>query len=60
MYNFITRYKPRNIDKKRNCFYKSVSYFLYGTIEYHGEVRNTISNQCKTNLEELGSFQENC
>ena len=52
------QYKLININKDRNCFYKCVSYFLYGTIAYHREVRNTISNVCKANLEELSDFQE--
>ena len=66
MYNYIIsknnitkkQYKLINIDKDGNCFYKCVSYFLYGTIAYHREVRNTISNVCKANLEELSDFQE--
>ena len=67
MYNYIITknnipnkyYKLINIDKDGNCFYKCVSYFLYGTIDYYREVRNTISNVCKVNLKELCDFQEN-
>ena len=66
MYNYIITknnipnkcYKQINIDKDGNCFYKCVSYFLYGTIDYHREIRNTISNVCKANLEEICDFQE--
>ena len=65
IYNFIKtkniipyrRHKLINIDKDGNRFYKSVSYLLYGTIEYHSEVRNTISNQYEANLEELCAFR---
>ena len=66
MYNYIITknnipnkcYKQINIDKDGNCFYKCVSYFLYGTIDYHREIRDIISNVCKANLEELCNFQE--
>ena len=52
-----TRYILINIDKDGNCFYKCVSFFLYGTMAYHREVRNTISNVCKANIEVLSDFQ---
>ena len=55
MYNYIitknnipkTRYKLINIDKDGNCFYKCVSYFLYGTIAYHREVRKLFAISVK-------------
>ena len=52
-----TRYILINIDKDGNCFYKCVSFFLYGTMAYHREVRNTISNVCKAYIEVLSDFQ---
>ena len=66
MYNYILSrinildkpYKLINIDKARNYFYICVSYYLYGIIEYHSEIRKIISNVCKDKLEELCDFQE--
>ena len=66
IYNYIikktnipnNRFKQIDIDKDGNCFYKCVSYFLYGNKKQHGEIRSTISNVCKGNLEELCQFQE--
>ena len=65
MYNYIigknipdNSYKLIKIDKKGNCFYRCVSFYLYGTVKYHSEIRETISKICIENIEELSEFQE--
>ena len=66
MYNYIigkknipeNSYKLIEIDKDGNCFYRCVSFYLYGTVKYHGEIRETISKICIENIEELSEFQE--
>ena len=66
MYNYIIEkknipqnsYKLNKIDKEGNCFYRCVSFYLYGTVKYHSEIRKTISKICIENIEELCEFQE--
>ena len=66
MYNYIigkknipeNSYKVIKIEKDGNCFYRCVSFYLYGTVKYHDEIRETISKICIENIDELSEFQE--
>ena len=66
MYNYIigkknipeNTYKLIKIEKDGNYFYRCVSFYLYGTVKYHDEIRETISKICIENIDELSEFQE--
>ena len=45
-----------SIDNEGNCFYRSVSYFLLGSEEYHMNIRNIIIEWIENNFSLFETF----
>ena len=40
-----------------NCFYKCLSQFLYGKVDYHEKLKKAIYEYCKININEINNLQ---